>query len=117
MKQTSIVVVAILVFFLALWGLRSGEPPRPDVPWLASNAYFKVAGQPVVIPVVAVAQPGSTFSLGGGRSGRFISEVSGIDPEHPRLRDQLSVSIREYNYRGEWVDAVEICPLLKRKWS
>ena len=118
MKQTITAFVAILIFVLAFLGLRSGEPPALDIPLLASDVNFTVGGHPIVIPVVAMAQPGPTFSLSGGRSGKPAERILGANnPDEPKTLDKLSISISEYQETGARTEAFKICPLLKRKWS
>lgn len=97
----------------------SESPSQPNVPFLASDAYFAIAGQYIVVPVVAVRLPDHTFSLTREQSespgNKLRTKAS--DPNEPMKLERLGLAIRQYQYTGQHVASVGICPLLKRKWS
>jgi hypothetical protein len=97
----------------------SDSPQPPDVPFLASDMHFIVGGQKLVIPAVAMRGPDHTFSLTRERSESFKDtlQAKAREPAEPMKLDKLDLSIREYRYTGEQLAALEICELLKRKWS
>lgn len=98
----------------------SDSPRPPDVRFLASDLHVAIAGQPIVIPAVALRGPGHVFDLNRRKPGeslkeRFESEAR--DPNNPMPMDKLDILIRQYQYTGEHVASRNICPLLSRKWS
>jgi hypothetical protein len=120
MKDTLRVVLAAVLSVLgfALPGC-SETPAPPDVPFLALDAHFVIGGQHIVIPVVAMRQPDHVFNLAGGRSENMKEELrtKASDPTKPMKMEKIDLLIRQYQYTGEHVASVGICPLLKRPWS
>ena len=111
-------VTALLVFGFALPG-RSESPSPPDVPFLASDAHLMIGGQHIVIPVVAIRQPDYTFDLARGRpeSMKETLQTKASDPTEPMKMAKVDLLIRQYQYTGEHLASLGICPLLKRRWS
>jgi hypothetical protein len=120
MRDALRVVIATVLSVLgfALPGC-SESPSPPDVPFLASDAHFVIGGQHIVIPVVAMRQPDHIFNLAGGRSENMKEELQtrASDPTEPMKTEKIDLLIRQYQYTGEHVASVGICPLLKRTWS
>jgi hypothetical protein len=111
---------AVAAFSLLCGAACSESPSRPDVQFLASDAHFTVGGQSIVVPAVAMRGPDHTFDLRGRKpktslQERLKSEAS--DPSNPMKADKLDLSIRQYQYTGEHLASLDICPLLRRKWS
>jgi hypothetical protein len=114
-----VVIAAVLsVLGFALPGF-SETPSPPDVPFLASDAHFVIGGQYIVIPVVAMRQPDHVFNLAGGPAENMKEELQtrASDPTEPMKMEKIDLVIREYQYTGEQLASLGICPLLKRKWS
>jgi hypothetical protein len=118
MKDIFRVVVAVALWVLGL-ALPGCLPSPPDVPFLASDAHFTIGGQHIIVPVVAMRQPDHTFNLVSGRSRGIKEELQtkASDPAEPMKMEKINLLIRQYQYTGEHVASVGICPLLKRKWS
>jgi hypothetical protein len=111
-----VVVAALWVLGLALPGC---SPSSPDVPFLASDAHFMIGGQHIVIPVVAMRQPDHIFNLTRTPSANVKEELEtkASDPTDPMKMEKIDLLIRQYQYTGEHLASLGICPLLKRKWS
>lgn len=110
--------VAVLAFALGIAGCS--DRGALDIKFLASDLYFSIGGQPIVIPAVALRGPDHTFDLSNRRPERSLKEIlasEARDPSKPMKRDKLELAIRQYQYTGERLDAVKICPLLRRRWS
>ena len=120
MKDISRVVGAAALSLLgfAMTGCSESRPP-PDVPFLASDTHFMIGGQHIVIPVVAMRQPDHTFNLARGQSENIKEKLQtkARDPNEPMKLEKLDLLIRQYQYTGEHLASLGICPLLKRKWS
>jgi hypothetical protein len=98
----------------------SDSPSPPDVQFLASDTHFMVGGQHIVIPAVALRGPGHTFDLNRSRPEMSLKERlkrDATDPGNPMKTDKLDLAIRQYQYTGEHLASLGICPLLKRTWS
>jgi hypothetical protein len=120
MKDTLCVVVAAALSVLGLaLPVHSEAPSPPDVPFLASDAHFVIGGQHIVIPMVAMRQPDHVFNLAGGRSENMKEglRAKASDPTEPMKMEKINLLIRQYQYTGQHVASVGICPLLKRAWS
>ena len=118
MKDILRVAVATGLSVLGL-ALPGCSPSSPDVAFLASDVHFSIGGQHIVIPAVAMRQPDHVFKLSGGRSGNIKEELQtkASDPAEPMKMEKVDLLIRQYQYTGEQIAALGICPLLKRKWS
>lgn len=118
MKDLLRVVVAIGLSVLGL-ALPGCSPSQPDVAFLASDVHFGIGGQHIVLPAVAMRQPDYVFKLTGGRSENVKEElqIKGSDPAEPMKMEKADLLIRQYQYTGEQLASLGICPLLKRKWS
>ena len=112
---------AIAVVVLSVLTTECSESPSPpDVKFLASDAYFTVGGQRIVIPAVAIRSADHTFDLSGRKLEKSLKErltIEASDPSNPMKMDKLDLSVRQYQYAGEHVASSKICPLLTRTWS
>jgi len=111
-------IVAALAF--AVGSAGCSDRAALDVKFLASDLYFSIGGQPIVIPAVALRGPDHTFDLSRRKPEKSLKEVlesEARDPSNPLKRDKLDLAIRQYQYTGERFDGVNICPLLTRRWS
>ena len=115
MKILRVVVAA----GLSVLGLAGCSPSQPDVALLASDVHFGIGGQHIVLPAVAIRQPDHVFKITGGRPENVKEElqIKGSDPAEPMKMEKVDLLIRQYQYTGEQVASLGICPLLKRKWS
>lgn len=119
MKAVIRAVVAVPLAAFCITGC-SEAPPAPDVQFLASDAYFVVGGQRIVIPAVALRGPGHTFDLSRSRPETSLKDRlrrDAGDPGNPMKMDKLDLLIRQYQYTGEHLASLNICPQLKRAWS
>jgi hypothetical protein len=118
MKATLRVVVATLLPVVAS-ALTGCSPSPPDVALLASDVHFRIGGQNIVIPAVAMRQPDHVFKIGSARSDNMKEALAirASDPAEPMKMERIDLLIREYRYTGERLASLGICPLLKRKWS
>jgi hypothetical protein len=111
-------MTAVLAFALGIAGCS--ERGILDVAFLASDLYFSIGGQSIVIPAVALRGPDHVFDLSSRKPDRSLKETlnsEAREPSHPMKRDKLDLGIRQYQYTGETFDGINICPLLTRKWS
>lgn len=118
MKDTLRIVVATVLPVVAC-ALTGCSASSPDVALLASDVHFRIGGQHIVIPAVAMRQPEHVFKLAGGRSDDLKKElqIRASNPAEPMKVEKIDLSIRQYQYTGEQLASIGICPLLKRKWS
>jgi hypothetical protein len=112
--------VAAVIFTTLSVTACSDAPATPDVQFLASDLYFVVGGHRITVPAVALRGPGHTFDLNRQRPEKSLKEtlkVEASDPDHPMTMDKLDLVIRQYQYTGESLASLDICPRLKRTWS
>jgi len=116
MKEILRVVVAT---GLSVLGLSGCSPSPPDVAFLASDVHFGIGGQHIVLPAVAIRRPDYVFKITGGRSENLKEglQTKASNPAEPMKMEKVDLLIRQYQYTGEHVASLGICPLLKRKWS
>jgi hypothetical protein len=96
------------------------ECSRPDVQFLAQDFHFAVGGQHIVLPAVAMRGADHIFDLGARKPEKSLKErlkLEASDPSDPMRMDKLDLIVREYQYTGESLASLEICPLLTRSWS
>jgi hypothetical protein len=108
------------VLSLLLLGCAPGCSSSADVPFLASDAHFLIAGQHLVIPVVAMRQADHIFTLNNGERSESVKEklqTKASDQNKPMKVDKIDLLISQYKYTGEQAASLGICTLLKRKWS
>jgi hypothetical protein len=118
MNNLTRAVAAVVLSAISLTGCSDSR--SPDVPFLASDTHFVVGGQHIVIPAVALRGPGHTFDLNRQRPEKSLKEtvkLEASDPASPMKMDKLDLMIREYQYAGEHLASLDICPRLKRAWS
>jgi hypothetical protein len=115
MKILRVVVAA----GLSVLGLAGCFPSQPDMAFLALDVHFGIGGQHIVLPAVAIRQPDHVFKITGGRSENLkeVLQTKADDPAEPMKIEKIDLLIRQYQYTGEQVASLGICPLLKRKWS
>ncbi len=107
--------MAVLAMLAAFVGF--GDPAASRAKRLASDRYFVIGGQRIVVPVVALRGPGHVFDLSSQQTGKTGASETPSDPEHPLQIDKIDLIIREYQYTGETNASTVICPLLKRSWA
>ncbi|MDO9413828.1 MAG: hypothetical protein Q7T81_14770 [Pseudolabrys sp.] len=98
----------------------SDSPATPDVQFFASNLHFVVGGHRITVPAVALRGPGHIFDLNRGRPEKSLQEtlkLEASDQDHPVAMDKLDLVIRQYQYTGESLASLYICPRLNRMWS
>jgi hypothetical protein len=122
--------IGILIFALVVviaMPLKLGIDRRtPDVEFLSTDAYFKIGGETVTLPFVAVrdvSNPGDdrNDALYGFRNTRDIFqrkmlELAG-DQAMPKRAGSVEIIISAYQYYGELAASSSICPRLTREWS
>jgi hypothetical protein len=118
MKDILRVVVATGLSVLGL-ALPGCSPSQPNVAFLALDVHIGIGGQHIVLPAVAMRQPDYVFKITGGRSENVKEElqIKGSDPAEPMKMEKVDLLIRQYQYTGEQLASLGICPLLKRQWS
>jgi hypothetical protein len=111
-----VVTIGLSVLGLALPGC---SPSQPDLAFLASDLHFGIGGRHIVLPAVAIRQPEYVFKITGGQSENVKERLhtKASDPAEPMKIEKVELLIRQYQYTGEQVASLGICPLLKRKWS
>jgi hypothetical protein len=115
MENSPRVVVAAGLSILYLAGCSG-----PDVQFLSSDFHFMIGGQHIVIPAIAMRGPDHVFDLNPRKPEKSLKErlkLEASDPGNPMRMDKLDLIVREYQYAGEYLASLNICPLLARKWS
>lgn len=103
---------------LSIAGCSKPVPPPLDVQFLGSDLHFTIGGQHIVTPAVAIDRPDHTFDLAGRKPESLRDRFkSASDETNPQQVELLGLSIREYQYTGERLDAPKICAFLTRRWS
>ena len=79
------------------------SPSQPDVAFLASDVHFRIGGQHIVLPAVAMRQPDYVFKLTGGRSENVKEELQmkRSDPAEPMKMEKADLLIRQDQYTGD----------------
>jgi hypothetical protein len=110
---------AIVILLVQSSASASEERSAPDVPFLTSDAHFSIGGHHVVLPIVALRGPDHVFSLGHKEPSHMKEtlKTKASDPTNPMPVDSLNLSMRQYQYTGERIESLEICPLLTRLWA
>lgn len=121
MEKISRAVAAGTLLMLSAATMGCSESPaRPDVQFLASDVHFMVGSHHIVIPAVAMRGPGQVFYLARRKPEKNLKETlksEASDPNDPMKMDKVGLLIRQYQYAGEHIASVGICPLLQRKWA
>lgn len=120
-RHSWIVLLGLFAFVAAVaWIVVSPPGQRPpDINFLASDAHFAVAGQHIVVPIVALSGPDHVFDLGGRQTRSFADQIrqAARNPAKPMPMDHVDFLIHEYRYTGEHLASAGICPRLTRRWS
>src|SRR4051812_13514970 len=116
--KAAVKALAATILLLSLAGCSG---PAPEVEFLASDAFFTIADQRVVVPFVALSSvsplpdggaPGPDVALTDAR----IKAIAGR-PDAAAPAAAVTITIREYQFYGEHAASLAICPRLSRKWS
>jgi hypothetical protein len=124
-----IAAAGFAVFLVAII-LISRDPDIPDVKFLSTDAHFLVGGERITLPFVAVRRIEELGDFGDPLYGyhdssrQFASDAYktrflgfAANRVAPMEVAFLGISLDAYQYYGEHIASVEICPLLTRRWS
>jgi hypothetical protein len=114
------VVCAVLLILLTACGEEQNNPPPPDIPFLTSDAYFRIGGHVITVPMIALRGPDHIFTLSRekpAKSRKQILTEQASDPHSPMPVESLALLIHQYEMRDQHGASREICQPLARTWA
>jgi hypothetical protein len=117
MKHLFYTAIGVAVLALLATCAGFGDQAASRAQYFASDRYYVIGGQRIIVPVVALRGPGHVFNLSTHETERTGASETPRDPDNPIQANKLDLIIREYQYAGEMTASTAICPLLKRAWS
>jgi hypothetical protein len=107
--------LSLIVAVILLWPDR---PPPPDLHFLATNLYYKVAGYEFEVPEAALDAPQKVFTLKGDRRDEKVDLKSlAGDPSHPLQSVGMGLSMKGLFWGVDEIYFAKSCPLLSRHWT